>query len=32
MDIEGEEIPYPGSLYYVPVDVFNDRMNLILQS
>jgi len=32
MDTEGEEIPYPGSLYYVPVDVFNDRMNLILQS
>lgn len=32
MDIEGEEIPYPGSLYYVPVDVFNDRMNLILKS
>ena len=32
MDIEGEEIPYSGSLYYVPTDVFNDRMNLILQS
>lgn len=32
MDIEGEEIPYPGSLYFVPSDVFNDRMNLILQS
>lgn len=32
MDIEGEEIPYPGSLYFVPSDVFNDKMNLILQS
>ena len=32
MDIEGEEIPYPGSLYFVPDDVFNERMDLILQS
>ena len=32
MDIEGEEIPYPGSLYFVPDDVFNERMELILQS
>ena len=32
MDIEGEEIPYPGSLYYVPDSVFNDRITHIIQS
>ncbi|MBP0989108.1 MAG: hypothetical protein J6S92_12635 [Oscillospiraceae bacterium] len=32
MDIEGETVTYPCTLYYVPDDVFNDRINLVLQN
>ena len=32
MDIESEEIPYPGSLYFVPDSVFNERIGFIINS